>query len=239
MSMDYQNRGFLQGFPTITKNLIIINILAWLASIILPKVGINLTELCGLHYFESIRFKPHQLITYMFLHDTHSPAHIFFNMFAVFMFGSVLENYWGQKRYLIFYMLTGIGAALVQECTWYFDLRDLMNSGYQTVSDGITTITVSEYLNLYVTVGASGAVFGLLLAFGMLFPDIPLFIMFIPIPVKAKYIVIGYGVAELFLGVANFKGDNIAHFAHLGGMIFGFILIKYWQKKKNDGFRIR
>ena len=134
---------------------------------------------------------------------------------------------WGSKRFLIYYLTTGIGAGLVQEVTWFFSLRDaidatIVQAGWETTR---------TLLNNVITIGASGAVFGILLAFGMLFPNAELFIMFIPIPVKAKYFVIFYGIVELFLGVGNFSGDNIAHFAHLGGMLFGFFLIRYWKKK--------
>ena len=168
----------------------------------------------------------------MFMHDTHSFAHVFFNMFAVYMFGRVLENVWGPKRFLIFYMVTGIGAGLVQELTWYFDLRDVINAPQELVNiGGGQILNKEEFYNLFVTVGASGAVFGILLAFGMLFPNVPLYLMFVPIPIKAKYFVIFYGLAELTMGVANFSGDSVAHFAHLGGMLFGYILIKYWKKK--------
>ncbi len=251
-----QRNNFLQQIPSVTRNLIIINVLVWLASLILPKVGINLVDLCSLHYFESQRFKLHQVITYMFLHDISSPAHIFFNMFAVFMFGSVLERYWGQKRYFIFYMVTGLGAGLIQMLVYYLRIKSLIpqvspegfnlivNEGWKALLQHQNYVDpVMAELNALFNgpmLGASGAVFGLLLAFGMLFPDVPLMIMFIPVPIKAKYMVIGYGLVELLLGIGNFEWDNVAHFAHLGGMIFGFILIKYWQKtKKNDGFRIQ
>ncbi len=239
---------YMYRITPVVKNLIIINVLAWLASMALPKVGINLIELGGLHYFQSSAFKPFQLITYMFLHDTSSPAHIFFNMFALFMFGSVLENYWGQKRFFTFYMVTGIGAAIIQMIIYYIRIQTLISQvpaeGFQSiVHEGWNilqqnknyTDPIMYNLNLLFNgtmVGASGAVFGLLLAFGMLFPNVPLYIMFIPIPIKAKYMVIGYGLIELLLGVADLGGDNIAHFAHLGGMIFGFILIKYWKQQE-------
>jgi membrane associated rhomboid family serine protease len=153
----------------------------------------------------------------MFLHATFTPqgiefSHIFFNMFAVYMFGRTVETVWGPKRFLVYYLATGIGAGIIQECVWFFSLPPMY----------------SEYA---LTVGASGAVFGILLAFGMLFPNAPLFIMLIPIPVKAKYCVMAYGLIELYAGVVHHGGDNVAHFAHLGGMLFGIILILYWKKK--------
>lgn len=234
-----QNRfGAFGSVPPITKNLIIINLLFWFASVTLPKVGIDLVQLLGLHFPGATDFKLHQLVSYMFMHDTKSIAHVFFNMFAVYMFGRVLETVWGSKRFLIFYMVTGIGAGLIQELAWLFDLRDVVFGPHEMINlNGVQLMTKKEFLNLFVTVGASGAVFGILLAFGMLFPNIPLYIMFVPIPIKAKYFVIGYGLIELFMGVANFKGDSVAHFAHLGGMLFGYFMVRYWKKKDADNGR--
>ena len=147
------------------------------------------------------------------------------------MFGRALEYRWGSKRFLFYYMITGLGAGLIQEIVWAYELMPMLNQ----LPDSFVTptgISMSKaiLMNQFITIGASGAVFGILLAFGMLFPNAELYIMFIPIPVKAKYFVIFYGIVELILGVGNFTGDNIAHFAHLGGMLFGYILIKYWKK---------
>lgn len=158
--------------------------------------------------------------------------------FAVYMFGRVLENVWGPKRFLIFYFVTGIGAGLVQEVVWFFNLRDVIFASQDMINlNGAQIISKSEFLNYFVTIGASGAVFGILLAFAMIFPNVPLYLMFIPIPIKAKYFVIFYGLAELFMGVASFGGDTVAHFAHLGGMLFGYFLIRYWKKKDADNGR--
>ncbi len=224
--------GFLDRIPVVTKNLIIINVLVWVASLVLPRVGVDLTSWLGLHFPGAKDFYAFQFVTYMFMHDTHSFAHVFFNMFAVYMFGRVLEQVWGPKRFLIFYMVTGIGAGLVQELTWMYDLRSVIAAPQELINIGGGQILEKpDFYNLFVTVGASGAVFGILLAFGMLFPNVPLYIMFVPIPIKAKYFVIFYGLAELTLGVANFSGDSVAHFAHLGGMLFGFFMIQYWRKK--------
>lgn len=232
-----QNGGFLEQIPVVTKNLIIINLLFWVASLALPKAGIDLVNILGLHFVGAEDFYPFQIITYMFMHDTHSFAHVFFNMFAVYMFGRVLEQVWGPKRFLIFYMVTGIGAGLIQELAWLYDLRDVVYAPQELVNiGGGQILNKPAFYNLFVTVGASGAVFGILLAFGMMFPNVPLYIMFVPIPIKAKYFVIFYGLAELFLGVASFQGDSVAHFAHLGGMLFGYILIRIWRKKSlNNG----
>ncbi|MDR0732548.1 MAG: rhomboid family intramembrane serine protease [Dysgonamonadaceae bacterium] len=200
----YQRNNFYSHIPTITKNLLIINLIVWLSCLLFNRLELYF----ALFNYGSGYFKLYQLVTYMFTHVSFD--HIFFNMFALFMFGGVLENFWGRKRYLIYYMATGVGAGLVQLLVCHLQ--------------GITVPVP--------TIGASGAIFGLLLAFGMLFPDTPMFLMFIPIPVKAKYMVIGYGLIEFFFGVANRTSDNVAHFAHLGGMLFGIILILYWRKKR-------
>ncbi len=226
--MNQINSGFFDSIPPVTKNLIIINLLFWVASLALPKVGIDLVELFGLHFPGTESFYPFQIITYMFMHDTHSFSHVFFNMFGVYMFGRVIENVWGPKRFLTFYMVTGIGAGIAQELVWAYSL------GSFAAEHGVTLLQLLEIdrsLNGLVTIGASGAVFGILLAFAMLFPNVPLFLMFIPIPIKAKYFVVFYGLAELFMGVSSFGGDTVAHFAHLGGMLFGFFMVRYWKKK--------
>lgn len=235
--MNQNSSGFLSRISVVTKNLIIINLLFWIASITLPKVGINLVSLLGLHFPGATDFQPFQIISYMFMHDTRSFGHVFFNMFGVYMFGRVLENVWGPKRFLTFYLVTGIGAGIIQELVWLYELRDVVFSGVEMINlGGAHIMAKNEFLNLFVTIGASGAVFGILLAFAMLFPNVPLYLIFIPVPIKAKYFVVFYGVAELFMGVTNFGGGNIAHFAHLGGMLFGYILVKYWKKKDaNNG----
>lgn len=250
--MTNQDRtGFFSNIPLVTKNLIIINVLFWVASLTLPKAGVDLIQWLGLHFPGTSNFYPFQFVTYMFMHDTQSIQHLFFNMFAVFMFGRVLESVWGSKRFLIFYFVTGIGAGIIQELVCLVrvlpyiqqlppEAIDMVrNEGAAVLSQGMnySDAMIGE-LNLImntVTVGASGAVFGILLAFGMLFPNAPLYIMFIPIPIKAKYFVIGYGLIELFLGISG--GDNVAHFAHLGGMLFGFFMIRYWKKKDQDNGR--
>jgi membrane associated rhomboid family serine protease len=233
--MNGRGGGFLSSMPPVTKNLLIINALFWIASLVLPRVGIDLIELLGLHIPGATHFNLVQIVSYMFLHDTHSIAHLFFNMFAVWMFGRIIEYEWGSKRFLLYYLITGAGAAIVQEVVWAWELRDVIFSSVEQINlNGVQLMAKKEFLDLYVTVGASGAVFGILLAFGMKFPNIPLYIMFIPIPVKAKYVVLGYGLIELFAGVSQFRGDSVAHFAHLGGMLFGFIMIMYWKHKDRN-----
>lgn len=231
--MNQNNSGFLGNIPMVTKNLIIINLLFWVASLALPKVGIDLVNILGLHFPGAKDFHLYQIVTYMFMHDNHSFAHVFFNMFGVYMFGRVLENVWGPKRFLIFYMVTGIGAAITQELVWLYTVNDFAMANHVSLS---YLIANDQTLNYLITIGASGAVFGILLAFAMLFPNVPLYLFFIPIPIKAKYFVIFYGLTELFFGVSNFSSDSVAHFAHLGGMIFGFFMVWYWKKKdRNNG----
>ena len=229
--MNQYRTGFWASIPPVTKNLIIINALCWLATVVFLRLGFDLTSYLGLHYFVASDFNPAQLITYMFLHDSRTLTHLFFNMFSLYMFGRTLEYVWGSKRFLMYYMITGIGAGIVQEATWFFQMHSELQQLPEAFTMNGMEMTKDALLNHFITVGASGAIFGILLAYGMMFPDTPLYIMFIPIPIKAKYFVIFYGVVELFFGVGNFSGDNIAHFAHLGGMLFGYFLIKYWRMK--------
>ena len=231
----------MNNTPPVTKNLIIINVLCFFAIIVGQKHGINLNDILGLHYFESEKFSLFQLVSYMFMHSGFE--HIFFNMFALWMFGRILETVWGPQRFLFYYILCGLGAGLIQEVTQYFEFMPLMHDAAQFASypaDNVISIngiahTASEWLAIcqqrisYPTVGASGAVYAILLAFAMLFPDQEMFIFPLPMPIKAKWLIIGYFVLEILLGIA--ANDGIAHFAHLGGMIFGFFLIMYWKKK--------
>lgn len=242
--MSQNKTGFFSSIPPVTKNLLIINVIIWLIQYVgVSKFNFDLSQYLGLHYWDSQNFEIFQLVTYMFLHSPLDPTHVFFNMFAVFMFGRTLETVWGAKRFTIYYLVTGIGAGIVQELAWMFEYRDIIfNPLIQTINldNGSTIVPVARelFLSRMVTIGASGAVFGILLAFGMMFPNAELMIIPIPIPIKAKYFVIGYGLIELFAGVKNSTGDNVAHFAHLGGMLFGIILILYWKKKykKNGRF---
>ena len=227
--------GNFNELPVVVKNLLIINGLLFLATVSLSNLGIDLVKIFGLHQFQSNDFKPHQLITHIFMHGSFT--HLFFNMFALWMFGKILENIWGEKRFLIYYMITGIGAAFIHLLISQYQIISISNQIPELVSIAIEgkynpSIPLSKKLTQLIitpTVGASGAVFGLLLAFGMLFPNALLYLYF-AIPIKAKYFVIGYGILELYAGISNNPADNVAHFAHLGGMIFGYILIKYWKK---------
>ncbi len=269
--------GGWQILPPVIKNLLILNIIFFLATITFERVfHIDLVDILGLHYFASESFKPYQFITYMFMHGGFS--HILFNMFALWMFGRVLENVWGPKKFIFYYLFTGIGAAILHYVIFYFQASPVLNaisvfqenpsvenlisffdsqyfqiSSYEMQNNfnvfrnefnnlvnhnshkalqlGIDYMTQYkiDFLNQPVIIGASGAVFGILLAFGMLFPNSLLYIYF-AFPIKAKYFVIIYGLIELYSGFSD-SGGNVAHFAHLGGMIFGFFLISYWKKQ--------
>lgn len=223
MNEQYSPTGF-RVLPTIVKHLLIINVLMFLAYITLTRFHIDLNDILGLHFFKASDFRIYQLVTYMFMHGNF--GHLFFNMFALWMFGNTLENIWGSKRFLLFYMVCGIGAGLCQELVQYIQYATSL-AQYETVNMGGRIISMDSYLNMMTTVGASGAIYGLLLAFGMMFPDSRIYLYFL-FPIKAKWFVIGYAVLELILG---FQGvDNVAHFAHLGGMLFGLLLILYWRK---------
>ena len=221
MSYEQYQPSRFNVLPTVVKNLLIINVLFFVGTIVLENYGVDLTSLFGLHYFTSDKFEPYQFITYMFMHGNFT--HLFFNMFALWMFGNVLENYWGSKRFFVYYFITGTGAALT-------------HMGYTVWS--LMKIEDVHQVQMMIdapVVGASGAVFGLLLAFGMLFPNTMLYVYF-AIPIKAKYFVIIYGLIELFGGINNSPTDNVAHFAHLGGMLFGIILILYWKKNSHNNY---
>ena len=219
----------MREIPVVTKNLLAINVLVFLATLVAEQRGIDLNSILGLHLFLAEDFKPLQIVTYMFMHGGFT--HLVFNMFALFMFGRVLEQVWGAKRFLIFYMATGIGAGLVQELVQYiyFQTTLSMYSGV-SIAPGMV-IPMAEYLNLWNTVGASGAIYGILMAFAMTFPNERMFVIPIPFPIKAKYFVLIFGALELLSGISPRMDDNVAHFAHLGGMLFGFLLILYWRKK--------
>jgi len=222
----YINRGsgFFGAFPPVLKNLVIINALMLLVTYI---TGNFMYEKFSLFYFESPLFKPYQLITHMFMHGGF--VHLFFNMYALIIFGIALEQVWGSKRFFLYYMITGLGAALLHSLVLYIDASSLANAAQ---AGSVAAMQRLELLYTTPTVGASGAVYGVLLAYGMLFPNNVLQLIFPPIALKAKWFVLIFGAIELFLGISN-TGGNVAHFAHLGGMIFGFFLIKYWKKRNN------
>jgi membrane associated rhomboid family serine protease len=239
--MNYSNQYRPGGFgylPVVTKNIIIINVIMFLATVVFATKGINLNRYFGLHYHLASDFKPHQFITYIFMHGSFS--HILFNMFGVFIFGQVLEQVWGPKRYLIFYIITGLGAALAQYVILHFEISKVL----EVVNDEIASSRLSalekadlinqkfDYLNRHVIIGASGSLFGLLGGFGMLFPNRQLYLYFL-FPVKAKWLVILYGAFEIFSGIQNNPGDSVAHFAHIGGLLVGVVLVLIWRKESN------
>ena len=224
----------MNNIPTMTKNLLVVNVLAFIATFVLERSGIDLTRLFGLHFFLASEFHIYQFITYMFLHGGFT--HILFNMFALWMFGSVIERVWGHKKFLFYYIVCGVGAGFIQELVQYANYSMEGLAAYQYVSAGGVQMTIDAYINMWTTIGASGAVYGILLAFGMIFPNERLFIIPFPFPIKAKWLILGYIAIELFSAMSG-PGDGIAHMAHLGGMLFGFLLIRYWQKHPDSSQR--
>lgn len=226
-----------RNMPPVTKNLIAICVIVFVAGLV-PQIGNNLMKYCALHFYDASNFNLAQLVTYMFMHGNF--PHIFFNMFTLFMFGITLEYVMGSRRFLTYYMVCGIGAAVIQQIVWALTLPDMITQELASLNRmpfeqmanimALDPSILARNLEMFSTVGASGAVYGVLLAFGMLFPNRPLYLMFLPVPIKAKWMVFIWGGMELLLGMSS-ASDGIAHFAHLGGMIFGFILMIYWKKK--------
>jgi membrane associated rhomboid family serine protease len=213
--------------PPVVKNLVMINGIMLLITFL---TGDFMYEKFALFFFESPLFKPYQLVTHIFMHGSF--IHLFFNMYSLVIFGIVLEQVWGSKKFFIYYMVTGLGAAVLHSLVLYIEYSSLSSAyeaGNLMAANGIDTIMRTP------TVGASGAVFGVLLAYGMLFPNNVLQLIFPPIALKAKWFVMIFGAIELYLGISN-TGSNIAHFAHLGGMLFGYLLIIYWKKNNRMYF---
>jgi len=226
----------MQKATPVVLNLIIINILAFLVQNLFT--GFNVTDWGALHYFSSRDFMPHQLITHMFLHGGMS--HIFFNLFSLYMFGSTLENHIGSKRFLIFYLICGLGAGLLTQLTIPYSAEAFAKSvsGLGAASEHNLSIAqvVQAYKHEYSMIGASGAIMGVMAAFAYLFPNTEMFIMFIPMPIKAKYVIPVFVLIDLFGGINPSAGDNVAHFAHLGGALVGFLLVYYWNKTNRKTF---
>jgi membrane associated rhomboid family serine protease len=232
--------GGFQFLPPVIKNIIIINVLMVMLQFVLGKFGIDLADYLGLHYWQSPLFKWWQPLTHMFMHGTvYSVSatfeHIFFNMFALWMFGRVLEDEWGSKRFLIFYLICGLGAALCHMGVLTIQYNSLHASFLADPGNLGLRREIADFLH-EPTVGASGAVFGVLLAFGYIYPNALLFLIFPPIPLRAKWVVAGYILIELYEAVKNSAGDNIAHVAHLGGALFAFILLKVWHVRRHTGY---
>lgn len=239
--MEFRSNQF--SAPEVVKNLIIINVLFFLAKLALTRFNIDLDELFGMFYFQSNSFRPWQMVTHFFMHG--SLMHLFFNMFGLWMFGSRLEQLWGPKRFLNFYLITALGAFLLHFLVSYIEIQSLIanvsaeelskvvNEGRDLLKSGrnYTDEVLGKLNGIYNVpiVGASGALFGILAAFAMYFPNTELYLMFIPIPIKAKYFVLFYAGFELFSGISGFQ-PGVAHFAHLGGALFGFLMVKYWNK---------
>ena len=222
--------------PTITKNLLIINLIAFLATVVLELRGIDLKDIGGLHFFMASDFHLYQLVTYLFLHANF--MHILSNMFGLWMFGCVIENVWGPKKFLFYYISCGIGAGLLQEIAQLGSFYMTITAQDPSVSFGeIFAIgqQLSHQLNAWTTIGASGAVYAVILAFGMSFPNERLFIIPFPFPIKAKWFVLFYVAIEFFSALGS-SGDGVAHTAHLGGMHFGFLMIRYWNRHPSSGF---
>ena len=223
----------MNNIPTMTKNLLAINVLAFLATWVLGRSGIDLNALFGLHFFMASDFHVWQFLTYMFLHGGFT--HILFNMFALWMFGSVIERVWGPKKFIFYYIVCGVGAGIAQEIVQYINFSMQGLAAYEYVSNGGQRMAMDVFLNQWMTIGAAGAVYGILLAFGMIFPNERLFIIPIPFPIKAKWLIVGYIFIELFSAMG--QSDGVAHMAHLGGMLFGFLLIRYWQHHPDSSQR--
>jgi membrane associated rhomboid family serine protease len=227
--------GGFQLIPPVIKNLVIINVLIFLAQSTLgAEVNTKLINLFALHDVRSPLFRPHQLVTYLFLHGGWD--HVLYNMFALWMFGSILENYWGPKRFLIFYVVCGLGAAVAHLAVLYPEMTPYFNDLHQVSN----LDQIPEYFDPNkpwngATLGASGAVFGCLAAMGYLFPNSLIYLYFF-VPIKVKWFVLGYAAIELIAGVRGTAGDNVAHWAHLGGGLVGLLLVIYWNRSNRRNF---
>ena len=226
----------MRNIPVVTKNLLLVNIIAFVATWILQLRGLDLNDLLGLHFFMAADFQVWQLLTYMFLHSGFT--HILFNMFALWMFGVVIENVWGPKKFLFYYISCGVGAGIMQEIAQFFSFYFTISAQGPTIGFGELFAIghqLSTQLNGWTTIGASGAVYAILLAFGMIFPNERIFIFPLPIPIKAKWFVMFYVAIDLFSAMSS-SGDNVAHMAHLGGMLFGYLMIRYWNNHPTAGY---
>lgn len=222
MNFSYNRGGFFSSIPPVTKNIILINVFVMIMT---SLNGDFMYETFSLFYPTSPFFKPWQIITHMFMHGGF--WHLFFNMYTLFIFGSVLERMWGPKKFLLFYFVTGLGAALLHTGVQFLQMQSYMA---EAAGGSAVAMQAIHALKMTPTVGASGAIYGVLIGYAMLFPDSVLTLIFPPISLKAKWFVVIFAAIELVTGVFN-MGGGIAHFAHLGGMLFGWLLILYWKKK--------
>lgn len=236
-------QNLFKNMGTVTKNLLIINVLFFIATVVMEQRGVFLVKLLGLHYPSSQFFEPYQIATHFFMHGGF--RHILFNMLGLVVMGSHLERYWGEKRFLIFYFVTALGAAFLHMGVQGFEVYQITGEFFPYLNVNMDTLVIeagdmtqsqfNKVWSLYSipTVGASGAIYGLLMAFGYLFPNTE-FMLYFAIPVKAKWLVLAAIIYALYSGIQDSQGDSVAHFAHLGGMLFGFILIKIWKKNRNQ-----
>lgn len=231
----FNSRNSLQRNNPVVFNLIILNVLVFLAQKLLAN-QINLTELGSLHYYTSPLFYPFQIVTNIFLHSPVTIWHIFFNMFCLWTFGTILERVWGSKRFLLFYLICGIGASIVLLFSIPFTAEQFAKSSEALQYGGYSIQLIESYKQQYAALGASGAIMGVEAAFVYLFPNTELYLMFIPIPVKAKYIIPALILVDLFGGFYYIPGDNVGHFAHLGGALIGFLLVYFWNRKNRRHF---
>jgi membrane associated rhomboid family serine protease len=244
----------LSSIPPVTKNILILNILFYITTLVLAGKGIDLIQLLGAHYVNSPLFEPYQIVTYFFMHSKDF-FHILFNMLMLVMFGAHLERIWGPKRFFIFYVASAIGAFALYNIIGVYQIiqlkEQLTQLGYDLTSinqiianNDLTQIPLlhpddtsilSEYLSKSIIpmVGASGAIYGIMAGFAYLFPNTELMLLFPPIPVKAKWLISVYFVIELYSSFQNYQGDNVAHLAHVGGGITGFILVFIWNKNRS------
>jgi membrane associated rhomboid family serine protease len=237
MSYEYRPNGF-GGLPVVVKNLLIINVLVYVISLFLLSQAPRIFELLIVHYFQSDDFRPHQLVTAMFMHSPNGFGHIFGNMFGLWIFGSMLERVWGAKRFLIFYIVCGLGANICDQIYLYFKFTPVINELMLAMEKAGNYVEAEQYNQLiqsvkdsYASLGASGAIYGLIMGAAMLFPNTQLYLYFM-IPIKMKWLAIIYGAIELYAVINTVPGDNVAHLVHLGGMLFGFVLIKIWSRDK-------
>lgn len=252
----------LAGIPQVTKNLLILNVLMFILTFVFETKGIMLGEILGAHYFGTPLFEPYQIVSHFFMHG--DLFHLFFNMYALIMFGSFLEKLWGPKRFFILYVASALGAFLLYNGMGYFHILELkaqinndsiiaglngiirenhlnsstielanefMNShGFKADSIAVSDYFFKSYIPM---VGASGAIFGILASFAILFPNTELQLLFPPIPIKAKWLIGGYFLLEVYMSFQDKAGDNVAHLAHVGGAIVGAIIVFIWRKRSN------
>jgi membrane associated rhomboid family serine protease len=233
MSFFASGNGFQNENPAV-KNIIIANVIIFLAQLLVKPFDI--TEWGAMHYYSSHLFQPHQIITNMFLHSKGNFAHLIFNMFCLYTFGTMLEKVWGAKKFLIFYFICGIGAAIILMLFIPFTAEQFAKSAEAVQYGGYSKQLVEQFKNEYSAIGASGAIMGVEAAFVYYFPNTELYVMFIPIPLKAKYVIPFFILIDLYSGFNRIAGDNVGHFAHLGGALVGFLLVLFWNKTNKKTF---